>query len=255
MPAYYTHYRFGKQALPEFPAQVRQSIQRFRRLYDMGLQGPDFFFYHNPFWHTATGELGSTFHNQSGREFFTRACAQADSEAAKVYLYGLLGHYCLDSVCHPFVHRVVEAGEARHAALEAEFERYLLDADSLMPPYSQDFAKRIKLTRGESVTVAGFYPPATPGGVYQSVRFMALYSRYLNQKNRAKVEKRLSLVKKSLLDVLIPLEPVAGYARMDSELLRRYNMALKDYPQRLQQILDHMETGAELGEDFAPIFG
>lgn len=42
MPASYAHYRFGKQVLPALPAEIRQNIQRFRRLYDMGLQGPDF---------------------------------------------------------------------------------------------------------------------------------------------------------------------------------------------------------------------
>lgn len=255
MPAYYTHYRLGKQALPEFPAQVRQSIQRFRRLYDMGLQGPDFFFYHNPFFPTATGELGHTFHMQTGQEFFTRVCAQANSEAAKVYLYGLLGHYLLDSLCHPFVHKMNDSGEAGHVALEAEFERYLLDADGLRPVYCQDFSKRMKLTRGECVTVAGFYPPATPGGVWQSVRFMALYSKYLHQKNREKVEKQLNLVKKSLLDHLIPQEPVAAFARMDSELLARYNRCLRDYPDMLRELLHHMETGEPLGERFAPVFG
>lgn len=255
MPAFYAHYRFGKQALPEFPADVRQSITRFRRLYDMGLQGPDFFFYHNPFFHTASHDLGSKFHSQSGKEFFTRACAQADSEAAKVYLYGLLGHYLLDSACHPFVNKMDADGEARHSALEAEFEQYLLDMDQMLPVYKLDLTKRIKLTRGECVTVAGFYPPATPGVVYQAVGFMRLYSRYLNQKNRAKVERQLKIVKKSLLEVLIPEEPVTAFSRMDSELLRRYNMALKDYPQRLHQLLEHMKSGEELGDEFSPAFG
>lgn len=255
MPAFYAHYRFGKQILPQLPADVRQSITRFRRLYDMGLQGPDFFFYHNPFFHTASHDLGSKFHKQSGQEFFTRVCAQADSEAARVYLYGLLGHYCLDSICHPFVDKMVDSGEAGHESLEAEFERYLLTMDNMLPVYKLDLTKRIKLTRGECVTVAGFYPPATPGAVFQAVGFMALYSRYLNQKNRAKVEKQLTLIKKSLLDVLIPEEPVTAYARMDSELLARFNRAQKDYPHMLQQITEHLRSGQPLGEDFAPIFG
>ena len=66
MPASYAHYRFGKLLLPSLPVHVRQTIQRFRRMYDMGLQGPDFFFYYNPFLHTATGELGRVFHRQTG---------------------------------------------------------------------------------------------------------------------------------------------------------------------------------------------
>ena len=103
MPANYAHYRFGKQLLSGMCPNDRRSIQRFRRLYDMGLHGPDIFFYYNPLIKTATGQLGGVFHAQSGQEFFARVCAQAGSEAGRVYLLGLLGHYCLDSVCHPYV--------------------------------------------------------------------------------------------------------------------------------------------------------
>lgn len=48
MPANYAHYRFGKQLLSGMCPNDRRSIQRFRRLYDMGLHGPDIFFYYNP---------------------------------------------------------------------------------------------------------------------------------------------------------------------------------------------------------------
>ena len=107
MPANYAHYRFGKQLLSGMCPNDRRSIQRFRRLYDMGLHGPDIFFYYNPLIKTATGQLGGVFHAQSGQEFFARVCAQAGSEAGRVYLLGLLGHYCLDSLCHPYVEKTV----------------------------------------------------------------------------------------------------------------------------------------------------
>ena len=134
MPATYAHYRFGKLLLPALPADARQCIQRFRRMYDMGLQGPDFFFFYNPFVKTATVKLGSVFHHQTGQEFFQVACKAATSDAAKAYLYGLLGHYCLDSICHPFVNRLVEIQEARHIPLESEFERFLLALDGEASP-------------------------------------------------------------------------------------------------------------------------
>ena len=79
MPANYAHYRFGKQLLSGMCPNDRRSIQRFRRLYDMGLHGPDIFFYYNPLIKTATGQLGGVFHAQSGQEFFARVCAQAGS--------------------------------------------------------------------------------------------------------------------------------------------------------------------------------
>lgn len=101
----------------------------------------------------------------------------------------------------------------------------------------------------------GLLPPATPGEVYWAARFMAFSLRFLTRKNRAQTEKILGLLNKKLLDTLIPEEPVEAFARMDSELLRRYNMARVDYPKLLDQLLAHLDHGTPLGEDFDPIFG
>ena len=196
MPANYAHYRFGKQLLSGMSPNDRRSIQRFRRLYDMGLHGPDIFFYYNPLIKTATGQLGGLFHAQSGQEFFARVCAQAGSEAGRVYLLGLLGHYCLDSLCHPYVEKKEADGSARHVELESEFDRYLLESDGVVLPHTYDSSAHMRLTRGECVTVALFYPPATPANVNTCVRNMARATRFLVGKNRKHVRRllRLSLI-------------------------------------------------------------
>ena len=95
MPSDYAHYRFGGMVVDSLPAQQKRSIQRFRRLFDVGLHGPDLLFYYNPFWGNPLGQLGSQFHQKTGREFFETACAAlkaSPSEAGTAYLYGLLGH-------------------------------------------------------------------------------------------------------------------------------------------------------------------
>ncbi len=255
MPAFYAHYRFGKALLPTLPADVKQCIHRFRRLYDMGLQGPDLFFYYNPLMKTAPGELGGQYHRQSGRELFGRAAAQAGTEGARAYLYGLLGHYCLDSACHGFVEKMVSEGKARHVALESEFDRYLMAADGIPEPHAQDHNGRIKLTRGECVTVAEFYPPTTPGQINRCQKMMRLSFRVLAGKNRRRTRRFLSRLDPGLCDSMIPEAPVEEFARMDSELLARFNRALKHYPVLLEQLSACMDTGEELGEDFTPTFG
>ncbi len=255
MPASYAHYRFGKLLLPTLPADVRQCIQRFRRLYDVGLHGPDFFFYYNPFLSTATGKLGNQVHSQSGQEFFTRACAAASSEAARAYLYGVLAHYCLDSACHPYVNKLDAAGEAGHVALEAEFDRYLMALDGVAQPHRYDVTKFMKLTRGECMTAAALFPPATGGQVRQSLSVMTFCLRFFANGSR---EKRKALVKKistTYADLFIPEAPVTAFSRMDSELLARFNRCLRRYPQLLQQLEDCRKNGEPLGEEFAPNFG
>lgn len=255
MPATYAHYRFGKLLLPTLPAHVRQTIQRFRRMYDAGLQGPDFFFYYNFFMKTPTGALGSIFHHQSGLEFFPTACKAADTDAARAYLYGLLAHYCLDSTCHPFVNRLVRIGEARHVPLESELERFLLLLDGEPSPQTFDAGKPLKLTRGECLSVAAFYPGATGGKVAFSIRNMAFCAKFLSQ---PKYRRLMPLVQKTfptLLDYKIPHEENPSLVPYVRELYDLYNQALERYPAMLCQLTDHMQTGAELGETFAPDFG
>lgn len=255
MPANYAHYRFGKQVLPELPAHVRQSIQRFRRLYDMGLHGPDIFFYYNPFLTTAVGDLGSKFHAQTGQEFFTHACAQAKTEADRAYLYGLLGHYCLDSACHPYVQKQVDSGDARHVELESEFDRHLLEKDGLVPPHTQDMSRHMKLTRGECVTVAGFYPPATPGNVHSCMRNMILAVRFLAGTKRKTLEALMKKMPPVVADQLMPTAPNQHCTHLNKGMQAYYDRALARYPVLLEQLTAHMTTGEPLGEDFAADFG
>lgn len=255
MPANYAHHRFGRQVLSAIPAADRQCIQRFRRMYDMGLHGPDIFFYYNPFLKTATGDLGGKFHAMTGREFFPAACTAATSEAARAYLYGLLGHYCLDSLCHPYVQKISDIGEATHVALESEFDRYLLALDKVAAPHTYDMSKRFHLTRGECMTVAEFYPPATGAHISQSVKVMAFCTKFLANPNRSRTEKLLKKFSPGYCDNLIPeseSEELVPYIR---ELKALYDRAVAHYPSLLAQLTAHQSTGEPLGGDFARDFG
>lgn len=252
MPASYAHYRFGKLLLPTLPPDVRQCIQRFRRMYDVGLQGPDFFFYYNIFMKTPTGELGSFFHRQTGQEFFPAACKAAASEAAKAYLYGLLGHYCLDSTCHPFVNQLAAAGEAGHVSLESEFERFLLMLDRETSPHTFDRSKHFRLTRGECMTVAALYPGATGGKVFRSIRAMTFFTQVLARPGYAPF---LRKVVPGLWAYSVPAQESPALAPHIQELHRLYGRALEQYPALLTRLTEHMQTGAPLGTEFAPNFG
>ena len=253
MPASYAHYRFGKRLLPSLPADIRQTIQRFRRMYDMGLQGPDFFFYYNVLMKTAIGDLGKTFHRQTGQEFFTVAGKAATSDAAKAYLYGLLGHYCLDSTCHPFVNQLDKIGEARHVPLESELERFLLTLDKEPSPEAYDVSKHIRITRGECMTVAEFFPGVSGGQVFWSIRSMAIAKKFLANPKRQKSPLRNKLP--GLYDQMIPAEENSDWVPYIRELNDLYEQALERYPQLLSQLMAHLVTGETLDESFAPCFG
>lgn len=252
MPASYAHHRFGRQVLKNLPNNERQCIQRFRRMYDAGLQGPDIFFYYNPYWKTAVGELGKTFHAMTGTDFFAAGGKAASSEAARAYLYGLLGHYCLDSVCHPFVRQLDAAGEAKHVIFEAEFERFLLTLDGEAHPETYDMSRKLRLTRGECMTVADFYPGTTGGQISRSVRGMAGCIRFLAKPKWEKPMRRLGL---RFADHMIPARENEELTLYISELKGHYDEAVALYPRLLEKLLAHMETGEALGPDFETNFG
>jgi len=260
MPSQYAHYRFGAQQIGRLPPEVRKTIQRFRQLYDVGLHGPDLFFYHNIFVKDPVVRLGSKFHQQTGEEFFTRVCKRLrlePSEAGRAYLYGVLAHFCLDSLCHPFIIRQTADGAIGHTELEKEFDRFLLSMDGHIPPHTFDYSAHMKLTAGECATVAEFYSPATAAAVQLSVRNMAAIIRFLSAPKgfrRSALNASIKLTGSAFSQHVMPRAPVRSCAHLDEPLLALYDQAAAQYPDLLQQLLAHLDHGAALGDGYQQIF-
>lgn len=259
MPSTYAHYRFGTELLPTLPADARRTIQRFRRLYDVGLHGPDIFFYHSPIIKTATSFLGIKYHEQTGQEFFhrvSRSVRLERSEAAQAYLYGMLTHYCLDSICRPLIKEKAAEGVST-LEIETEFDRFLLEMDGKVPPHTQDMSPHLKLTPGEHETVAKFYPPATDRFVKDCLHKMAVFVKLLAAPEGAKrtaVSKGVALAGKELAGAVMTTGPNPKCAHFDEELLERYNAAVAAFPAMLEQLQALMTYNAPLQAEFAETF-
>ena len=258
MPSTYAHYRFGCDAVSLLPKKAQLTIGRFRRLYDVGLHGPDPFFHYNFLCHTEVGDLGNSMHKLTGEAFFTQICKRYrmhPSEAGRSYIYGFLGHYVLDSMCHPFINETVAQGEVGHIEMESEFERFLLDLDGKKPPNRQDVSGHLKLTRTESYTVAELLDPVTAGQFRQAVRNMHLNFHLLATVNPKLVHWFLSHFEKSIADQMMPETPNKKCAYLDGRLYDLYQQALTLYPSLVQQVDAHMEDRSPFGEDFLKPFG
>ena len=252
MPGVYAHYRFGEQVLSQLSPKQRQCVTRFRRLYDMGLYGGDIFSFYNPLMQTDTGKLEERYHSMTGIDFFTQALTQATTEGARAYLYGVLAHYCLDSLCKAYLLRQKEAG-ASLTQLGTDFDCYLLTLDGKALPW--DLSTHMELTRGECVTVSQFYPPATAGGTHAAIRNMTHLYRFLAGKNQKWVRRVLSLLGKTDLPArAFPAELPYQPKPADQELMSRYNRAVKLYPELLKELTRAMEEGTALGGIFKPTF-
>ena len=261
MPSIYAHYRFGVAMLPGMPGDVRRTIGRFRRLFDVGLHGPDIFFYNPQLLKNASETLGRKFHSQTGRDFFQRACRVTrleKSEAAQAYLYGVLCHYVLDAACHGFIKDQANIGPASHLEIEAEFDRFLLDQDGKRPPESQDMSPHIRLTPGECETVAKFYPGATARSVQLGVSNMARCTKLFATPDGARrtvLRKSMETVSPKISGLLMTVGPNSRCANLDHRLLELYDQAAEAFPELLEQLQAHLTYNGALGEEFAQQFG
>ena len=253
MPSIYAHFRFGDQAAKLLPESMRRSIARFPQLFSLGVHGPDFFFFYQPLFKTQMGSLGDWYHGLTGREFFQRAAhhlADNPSEGAKVYLYGVLCHYALDSACHPMINAATAAGNPVHTELETEFDRVLLTKDGRVPPERQYLGRRLKLTWGESVTVAGFYPPATVYTVRRSVRLMAAVSRLMTMKNRRLLQAIFNLGGTYASKMVMHQRPNRRCSALIPQLEELYEQALERFPMMAAQLEAYLKDGTPLGAEF-----
>ena len=258
LPSIYAHSRFGDGAAQKLPDNLRLTVQRFRRLYDVGCYGPDFFFFYQPMFKTKMGALGSQFHKMTGKAFFEAAAdhlRQAPSEGGRAYLFGVLCHYCLDSAAHPLIRAASDQGCPGHTELETEFDRHLLTKDGKVPAHRQNIGLKTRLTWGECVTVSGFYPPATAYTVRLGVGTMSLVFRALTMKNRKLLQSMFGLGGEYAVQLVMYTRPNHRCAQLIGPLEQLYGEALERYASMAAQLLDCLENGTPLGGEFDATFG
>lgn len=257
MPSHYAHYRFGTQVIRHLPPEAKRSVRLFRSLYDVGLHGPDIFFYHNIIFKDNIVALGKKYHGLTGEDFFTPICKHLrlePNEAALAYLYGLLTHYCLDNTVHPFVLEKTADGQIGHTELETEFDRFLLQKDGKPHPNTFDCSPHIRLTDGECTTVAAFYGNVSPAAVKASVKGMAASVKLLAMPNgnfRRMVENAAG---DKLGQHFMGRTANKNCAHLNGELLALYDQALENFPAMVAALQAHMSHNAPLGELFENTF-
>ena len=256
MPSGYAHYRFGKQVITQMPADIRGAVLRHRALFDIGLHGPDFLFFHHFLKKTPTYQLGSDYHQLSGRTFFEKSCAHVKahpSEAVCAYLYGVLAHYCLDSTCHPFVFEMTDDTGLGHSELETEFDRYLMTLDGIKKPHETNISRHLRLKKKEYATVAGFFPEITPKDAQSCIRSMALSQKLLTLPTAAghkAVELFTGFAGGNTGGKVMTVGPHPRWAKLNGKMLERYEQSRKRFPVLLAQLNRHMAKGEPFGSDF-----
>lgn len=260
MPGNYAHYRFGQELISHMDPRQQRIIGRFRQLYDMGLHGPDLFYYTDSLLLKTDGKPGKQFHELTGKAFFEQACQGArtqGSEGMTAYLCGLLAHYTLDSTCHPFIHRNT-TDKLTHDQIETEFDRYLLNMDGHKPAHLYDCSRHMSLSDGEAALIAPLYPGMSAAQVKSCARNMKRSARLLTMPKGFRRDLStavLSRIAPQTAHRIMPLHANRACASLDPSLLRLYEMAASRYDLLLELLFAHLKKGVPLGPDFDAVFG
>ncbi|MCL1842369.1 MAG: zinc dependent phospholipase C family protein [Defluviitaleaceae bacterium] len=137
MPGFLTHYIAGNTVLLSVAPEIREKISAERRLYNLGTQGPDIFFYYLPGQiRKRTRGIGTDMH-VSGLGLFiaymARLAKDGQNDTLFAYTAGFLMHYVLDCHAHPYVYaRVFDKNapriknSAEHRKLETAIDIEML---------------------------------------------------------------------------------------------------------------------------------
>lgn len=117
MPNIITHKIFAEETEKQLnQAVIQQMIKENKRLFVIGSNGPDpFFFYEAKFWNlfpeSEPSDIGNIFHCEKVNAFFEAAIQEIKEEKDRdkknrmsVYLFGHLCHWAIDMNAHPYVY-------------------------------------------------------------------------------------------------------------------------------------------------------
>lgn len=260
MPTTYAHYRFGRDVLEALPENQRSIILRHRDLFDFGVHGPDLLFYYRPLGKNDVNRLGYQSHERTGRDFFAQAMAAAreakDREAALSYLYGVLCHFTLDRESHPYVGQKEKTGVS-HSAIEASFDRYLMEKDGL-DPVTHRVTRHLIPSEASAQVIARFYPPLDGETVRKAEKSMVLVLNLLVAKGvkRSILLGAMKLAGKAHLgDMFVPLQPNPACTDSDEKLYECYEGALELAKTLFVELEAALAGQGDLGPGFDHTFG
>ena len=264
MPNYFAHLTFGAQCLDRLPRELRLRLERERSAFDLGCLGPDPLFFYRVGRPNAVRREGMTMHARSALPAFERLrdALEEGIPMSAGYAAGFLCHLALDHACHRWVDQEAAAGVVTHLAMEAEFDRLLMERAGLVslgksylpqPPEAAVFA-----------AAARAYQYASPEQVEEGYRSMcrdtALFARLSGHVLSRPVNRVVGTlpVLRSLQGIFLTADSQRRYARSNTFLARRMAETVPETAVQIARLFRASETGAPLDpwldRDFKGLF-
>ncbi|MBO4920253.1 MAG: zinc dependent phospholipase C family protein [Erysipelotrichaceae bacterium] len=259
MPTTYTHWHFGQECIEILPDELKKTVNDHRDLYDIGVHGPDIFFY--DLLHKDISSYASAAHEIAAKEFFDNArdayAQHSEKEEMIAYLLGFLSHFVLDSSTHGYVERKAEVSDISHNAIEAEYDGHMMRLDG-RAVHLVDRVESLKPNL-HNATIISYFFPFDARTIYRTLKGQKILLGSLNCVSDLKRKILgwlfLKLGQKDYHDLLVPKEETEGCRDSNLRLDKLRKIALKRYPVLLENLLDHLNNEEELDKYFDHGFG
>lgn len=176
MPSTFAHYYFGHEVLKNLDTMARDIILENKKIFDIGLHGPDIFFYYEPFRENKILMMGHELHGKNVDGFIKKSARRIESMkekgAAISYMLGFICHFALDSECHSTVNKWVKLRGVSHTEIEMEFDKSLL-RETGINPFEYRFGRHLPAYGVDTEVIDKLYRVKS-GVVNRALRYMKL---------------------------------------------------------------------------------
>ena len=252
MPYYYAHLSLGAQVLSQLPQELSLLLNRERSAFDLGCLGPDPLFFYRPTLPNPVRREGVAMHARSALPVFgrLREAVEEDAPMSAGYAAGFLCHLALDSACHGWIDRRAAEGTVTHLAMEAEFDRLLMERDDLV---SLGRSYLPPMPSGEVFAAAArAYQHTSPKQLEEGYRSMrrdtALFARLSGHRLSRPANRAVGALPglKALQGIFLTADSHDAYAESNEYLTRQLAATVEAAAKQTQRFFQAAESGAPL---------
>ena len=255
MPTTYAHWRFGCDCIDVLPEQLQNIIRSNREIFDLGVHGPDIFFY--DLTHKEISGHGHKMHREAGSVFFERCVdvccnSQRDKDSLLSYTLGFLSHYTLDSQCHAYINTKSKVSGISHNKVESEYDGHLMRLDGRSVS-AVDRAQSLRPNARIAADIAEFFP-FKPSELLRTTRMQRLIISALNcrsdlKRNGAgKILHRIGM--HDYADLIVQPDEMEVCADSNLRIDKLREHALTIYPELVASLMKRIEDGTPLSDYF-----
>ena len=254
MPTTYAHWAFGRECIEKMPKNLQEIIHENRDIYNLGVHGPDIFFY--DLLNSKVTKYGSQLHEIPVEEFFKnakQAFKQHEEKAEMLaYLMGFLTHFILDCEVHGYVQRKMEVSNVSHNCIEAQWDRHLMILDDRVPNLI-DRVEALKPNKKITKIISYFYK-YDERVVLTTCRWQRAVIKLITAISPTKQNVLQKIVRKfglnNYADLYIGFEEMEECRDSNLRLDKLFVKAINRYPKLMKNLLNYLNDQNELNNYF-----